>query len=111
MQNSTNHWQRYGPYVIFAVRIVAALLFFQHGAQKVWGFTGSRPIQDYYTQRGLAAVLETLGPAMLAFGIFPRFTAFILSGEMAVAYFQSWAPLGFWPITNGGEEATLFSFM
>jgi putative oxidoreductase len=96
--------------VIFGMRVAAALLFFQHGAEKIWGFAGARPVPDLFAQRGVAGLLETFGPALLLLGLFPRFTAFILCGEMAVAYFQSWAPRGFWPITNGGEEAVLFCY-
>jgi putative oxidoreductase len=98
------------PDLIFGMRIAAALLFFQHGAEKLFGFAGARPVPDLFAQRGIAGLLETIGPVLLALGLFPRFTAFILCGEMAVAYFQSWAPRGFWPIANGGEEAVLFCY-
>jgi putative oxidoreductase len=103
-------WERHAPYVIFGMRVAAALLFFQHGAEKLFGFAGARPVPDLFAQRGIAGLLETTGPALLVLGLFPRFTAFILCGEMAVAYFQSWAPRGFWPIANGGEEAVLFCY-
>jgi putative oxidoreductase len=103
-------WTRYSPYVIFAMRVVAAFLFFQHGAEKLWGFAGAQRVADLSSQRGIAGFLETIGPLLLVLGLFPRFAAFILCGEMAVAYFQSWAPRGFWPIANGGEEAVLFCF-
>jgi putative oxidoreductase len=98
------------PDVIFGMRVAAALLFFQHGAEKLFGFAGARPVPDLFAQRGIAGLLETIGPVLLVLGLFPRFTAFILCGEMAVAYFQSWAPRGFWPIANGGEEAVLFCY-
>jgi len=98
------------PDVMFGMRIAAALLFFQHGAEKLFGFAGARPVPDLFAQRGFAGLLETIGPVLLVLGLFPRFTAFILCGEMAVAYFQSWAPRGFWPIANGGEEAVLFCY-
>jgi putative oxidoreductase len=98
------------PDVIFGMRVAAALLFFQHGAEKLFGFAGARPVPDLFAQRGIAGLLETIGPILLVLGLFPRFTAFILCGEMAVAYFQSWAPRGFWPIANGGEEAILFCY-
>src|SRR5262245_5142939 len=78
------------PYVIFGMRIAAALLFFRHGAEKLFGFAGARPVPDLHAQRGIAGLLETIGPALLVIGLFPRFTVFILCGEMAVAYFQSW---------------------
>ena len=98
------------PDVIFGMRVAAALLFFQHGAEKLFGFAGARPVPDLLAQRGIAGLLETIGPVLLVLGLFPRFTVFILCGEMAVAYFQSWAPRGFWPIANGCEEAVLFCY-
>lgn len=103
----------YAPYVLVALRMAGALLFFQHGAEKLFGFAGARPVpwEDVFTQqRGIAGLLETIGPMLLAAGFLTRFTAFILCGEMAVAYFISWAPRGFWPIANGGEEAVVFCF-
>jgi putative oxidoreductase len=103
-------WQRHAPDLIFGMRVAAALLFFQHGAEKLFGFAGARPVPDLFAQRGIAGILETIGPMLLVLGLFPRFTAFILCGEMAVAYFQSWAPRGVWPISNGGEEAVLFCY-
>ncbi len=111
MTTFLRRWERCSPYVIFAVRIATALLFFQHGAEKLFGFTGARRVTSLFIQRGVAGLLETIGPTLFAVGLFPRFTAFILCGEMAVAYFQSWAPRGFWPITNGGEEAVLFCYL
>jgi putative oxidoreductase len=57
------------------------------------------------------ARLEVAGGTLIALGLFTRFTAFILCGEMAVAYFRSWAPRGFFPIQNGGEEAVLFCYI
>jgi putative oxidoreductase len=99
------------PYLLLAVRIAVALLFFQHGAEKMFGFAGARQVDSIFTLRGFAGPLETIGPALLVVGLFTRFTAFILCGEMAVAYFISWAPRGFWPINNGGEEAVLFCYI
>lgn len=108
---TTTRWERYAPHILFVIRIVAALLFFMHGAQKLWGFTGSPIEASYLTQRGIAGLLEVIGPLLLALGLFTRFTAFILSGEMASAYFIRWAPVTFWPLSNGGEEAILFCFL
>ena len=108
---TTARWERYAPYVIFVIRIVAALLFVQHGAQKLFGFTGAPVEQSFLTQRGVAGVLETIGPLFFAVGLFTRVTAFILCGEMAFAYFIRWAPLAFWPLSNGGEEAILFCYL
>jgi putative oxidoreductase len=92
------------------VRIVVGLLFLQHGAEKVWGFANGRVDHNFGTLHGFAGPLEVAGGVLLVLGMFTRTTAFILCGEMAVAYFSRWAPRGFWPITNGGEEAVIFCF-
>jgi putative oxidoreductase len=99
------------PYGIAIVRIVAGLLFWQHGLEKLFGFAGARPEPTLWAIRGVGGILETIGGPMIALGLLTRPTAFVLSGEMAVAYFRSWAPRGFFPIANGGEEATLFCFL
>jgi putative oxidoreductase len=106
-----SHVSRWQPYALFAVRVVAGLLFFQHGAEKMWGFAGARPEPTLFAIRGVGGILESVGGPLLVVGLFTRPVAFILSGEMAVAYFRSWAPRGFFPIANGGEEATLFAFI
>lgn len=97
---------------LFSVaRIIVGLLFLQHGAEKLWGFAGGRIDHDFTTLRGFAGPLEAVGGTLIALGLFTRFTAFVLCGEMAVAYFRTWAPRGFFPIQNGGEEAVLFCFI
>ena len=100
----TQHW-------LSLIRVAVALLFFQHGAEKMWGFAGGRMELDFTTLRGIAGPIEVVGSTLLALGLFTRSTAFILCGQMAVAYFRSWAPRGFFPINNGGEEATLFCYV
>jgi len=97
--------------MLFVVRVVAGLLFFQHGAEKMWGFAGARPEPTLLAIRGVGGILESVGGPLVVLGLFTQPVAFILSGEMAVAYFRSWAPRGFFPIANGGEEATLFAFI
>jgi putative oxidoreductase len=92
------------------VRIAAGLVFFQHGAEKLWGFAGARVTGLHLTLRGAAGPIEVLGGSLLVLGLFTRTTAFILCGEMAVAYF-TWVRNGIWPINNGGEEAVLFCFL
>jgi len=99
------------PSAIALVRIVAGLLFWQHGLEKLFGFAGARPEPTLWAIRGVGGILETIGGPLIALGLFTRPTAFMLSGEMAVAYFRSWAPRGFFPIANGGEEATLFCYL
>ncbi len=99
--------ERFQPYILCVVRVVAGLLFMQHGLEKLFGFAGARPESTLWGIRGVGGILEAVGGPLLALGLFTRPTAFILSGEMAVAYFRSWAPRGFFPIANGGEEAVL----
>ena len=103
--------QPFAPYIQSVVRIVAGLMFVQHGLEKLFGFAGARPEPTLWAIRGVGGILETVGGPMLALGLFTRPIAFILSGEMAVAYFRSWAPRGFFPIANGGEEATLNAYI
>jgi putative oxidoreductase len=99
------------PYVLCLVRVVAGLLFWQHGLEKLFGFAGATPEPTLWGIRGVGGILEAVGGPLLVLGLFTRPTAVILSGEMAVAYFRSWAPRGFFPIANGGEEATLNAYI
>ena len=99
------------PHALFVVRVVAGLRFSLHGFEKLFGFAGARPEATLLGIRGIAGILEGVGGPLLVIGLCTRPTAFILSGEMAVAYFRAWAPRGFFPIANGGEEATLNAFI
>jgi putative oxidoreductase len=103
----------WAPTLRSVLRIVAAFLFMAHGSQKLFGFPVSepRPTVDLMSQMGLAGVLEVFGGALLLLGLFTRPVAFILAGEMAVAYFVAHAPRSFWPVLNGGEPAVLFCFL
>jgi putative oxidoreductase len=98
----------YAPYAYALFRIVFGLLFMLHGLQKLFGLFGGRATDD--PLRFAAGLIEVFGGALLVAGLFVRPVAFIASGEMAVAYFLSHAPQGFWPIENGGELAALYSF-
>ena len=100
----------YRPYLYAALRIIAGLAFAQHGAQKLFGVIGGKPM-DLMSQMGAAGVIEFVGGIMIALGLFTSPVAFIASGEMAVAYFQAHFPRGFWPIQNGGELAVLYCFI
>ena len=100
-----------GSAALLFVRVVSGLVFWQHGLEKLFGFAGARPEPTLWAIRGVGGVLEVIGGPLLVFGLFMRPAAFILSGEMAVAYFRAWAPRGFFPIANGGEEATLNAFL
>ena len=106
---------RWAPQLQSALRIVAAFLFITHGTAKLFGFP-SAPDQPAFipamgTLPWFAAVLETFGGSLLLLGLFTRPVAFLLSGEMAVAYFKAHAPGGFWPTLNHGEAAVLFCFI
>ena len=94
------------------LRIVAAFMFMSHGMQKILGFpvAASHPFQ-LFTLTGVAGVLELFGGMLLLIGLFTRPVAFILSGEMAFAYFLAHAPQGFWPLINRGELAALYCFL
>jgi len=101
------------PYLLSALRIVAALCFLMHGTQKLfaWPVAQPQPTAQLFSQMGLAGVLETFGGLLMLLGLFTKPVAFVLSGQMAVAYFQAHFPRGFWPILNGGELATLYCFL
>lgn len=101
---------RFAPYFYVALRVAAGLAFAQHGAQKLFGLLGGRAV-ELASQRGLAGIIEFVGGIMIALGLFTTPVAFIASGEMAWAYFQSHAPRGAWPIQNGGEPAVLYCFI
>jgi putative oxidoreductase len=102
------------------MRIVIALLFMQHGAQKLFGVLtpppppgapagpGTPPLLSLF---GVAGLLEFFGGLLVLLGLFTRPVAFILAGEMAVAYFMNHASKGFWPILNFGELAVLYCFV
>ena len=100
------------PYLRSLLRIMAAFDFIQHGTQKLFGFPGSRQPMPFhlFTLFGTAGILETFGGLLLLFGLFTRPVAFLLSGEMAFAYFLMHAKAGFWPILNHGELPILFCF-
>lgn len=93
------------------LRIVAGFLFMQHGAQKLFGWLGDGEPVLLLSQMGLAGVLEFFGGALIVLGLLTRPVAFLLAGQMAVAYFQAHAPQGFWPILNRGELAALYAFV
>jgi putative oxidoreductase len=97
------------PDVLSLLRIVVGLLFLEHGLSKVFGFPTPGPhLQGVLI---LAAFLETVGSVLLLLGAYTRIVAFMLSGQMAVAYFMSHAPRGFFPLVNGGQGAILFCFV
>jgi len=104
---------RYTPYALAALRIVAGILFLLHGTQKLVGFPmppeGGLP--DAGSILWIGAWLELIGGALLTLGLFARPVAFVISGEMAVAYWMFHAPASFYPTLNGGDAAILYSFV
>lgn len=102
----------WAPRVLSLLRIVAALLFMEHGLMKLFHFPAAQPgaPAPLPSLLMLAAWLEIGGGALLSLGLFTRPVAFILSGQMAVAYFMAHAPAGFYPALNGGEAAVLYCF-
>ena len=113
MASSDSFVRAWAPRLLSVLRIIAAFLLMQHGAQKLLGFpapsgSGMPPLVSLL---GLAGVLELFGGFLLLIGLFTRPVAFVLSGFTAVAYFMAHAPQGFWPILNRGELAALYSFV
>jgi putative oxidoreductase len=103
--------ERFRPYILSILRIVIGLLFLEHGLSKVFNFPAPSPVASLNGLLILAAILETIGAALFLVGAFTRIVAFILSGEMAFAYFMAHAPRAFYPLVNGGELAVLFCFI
>ena len=96
------------------LRIVAGFTFSLHGFQKLFGFFGGMghgARAHFFSQMWLAGTLECFGGLLILLGLFTRPVAFLLCGEMAVAYFKSHFPRGFWPLSNGGELAGLYCFI
>lgn len=103
----------WAPRLLSVLRIVAALLFIGHGAQKLFGFPVPSPmgIAPLASLPGVAGLLEFVGGALLLIGLATRPVAFLLSGEMAVAYFLAHAPRSIYPVVNQGDAAILFCFI
>lgn len=103
------------PYFLFLLRIVAGFTFSLHGVQKLFGLLGGMggtgAKAQFFTVIWFAGFLEAVGGALILLGLFTRPVAFLLSGQMAVAYFWGHFPKGFWPILNSGELAALYSFI
>lgn len=93
-----------------ALRIVAGFLFMQHGAQKLFGAMGGSQVEDLMSMVGIAGILEFFGGLLMMAGLLTGPVAFLLAGQMAVAYFWRHAPNAFWPIVNRGELAAFYSF-
>jgi putative oxidoreductase len=103
--------QRFAPAVLSILRIMTALLLLQHPLSKFFAFPAAMNPPAMFSLIWFAGAIELVGGVLLLIGLFTRTTAFILSGELAFAYFLGHAPKGFYPLTNGGESAVLFCFI
>jgi len=110
---SHDFFETWRPRLLSVLRIVAALMFLAHGTGKLFGFPVVPMFANVqlFSLYGAAGIIEVVGGVLLALGLFTRPVAFILSGQMAVAYFQAHAPSSFFPILNGGELAAVYSFL
>ncbi len=107
-------WDRARQVTFVLLRVVSAFLFLQAGSMKLFGWWGGVPgtgTVPLVTQLGLAGILEFFGGVAILLGLLTRPIAFILSGEMAVAYWQVHAHMGTWPVQNQGMPAILFCFI
>jgi putative oxidoreductase len=114
MGDLLSRWRSWAPYLLSILRIVVAFLFMQVGTAKLFGFPapvmpdgGTAPIASL---AGVAGILEAFGGFFILIGLFTRPVAFLLSGEMAFAYFIGHAGQGFWPVLNGGAPAVFYCF-
>lgn len=111
---NTSTLDLWAPRMLSILRIVAAVLFFEHGLQKLFDMpprAGGNPAPDAFTLMWFAGVLEIVGGALLVLGLFTRPVAFILSGQMAFAYWMAHAPKSPFPVLNGGDSSILFCFL
>ncbi len=109
-----NALARYQPVLLSVLRIVAAYLFLLHGTAKLFGVPHVEMFDGLplFSLDGLAGIMELVGGLLLLFGLFTRPVAFLLSGQMAVAYFIAHAPSApLFPVLNGGDAAVLFCFI
>lgn len=109
-----SRWRSWAPYLLSVLRIMVAFLFMQVGSAKLFAFPaavmpggGTAPLTSL---PGIAGFLEVFGGGLIMLGLFTRPVAFLLSGEMAFAYFLGHAPQGFWPVLNQGQPAVFYCF-
>lgn len=110
-----SRWSTWGPQMQSVLRIVAAFIFILSGTMKHFAFPMGVPPDGgtvkLMSQAGIGGFLEIVGGLLLLVGLLTRPVAFLLSGMMAVAYFQFHFPQSFWPTVNGGVAAALYCFV
>ena len=113
--SSTARWRSKAPELLSVVRIIDAAFFVLYGTTKLFGWPaevmpggGTAPLASL---AGVAGAIELVGGVFMLLGLITRPVAFVLSGEMAVAYFYAHFPQGFWPVLNGGVDAVLYCFL
>jgi putative oxidoreductase len=112
--NIIDRWKSWSPEILSLTRMVASLIFIPSGTMKLFGWPTAMPqgaTAPLFSQVWFGGVLEAFGGLLLLLGFCTRPVAFVLAGEMAVAYFQFHAPQGFWPSMNQGTAAALFCFL
>ena len=110
---ATDRITAFRPQVLAALRIMTALLYMQHGLQILYHFPdATKPVEGYHlTVHSIGGMMQVFGGAALVLGLLTRPVAFLLSGEMAYAYFVYHAKKSFYPVLNGGDESILLSFI
>ncbi len=115
MKDLVAKWQSFGPQFQDVLRIVAAAMFMLSGTMKIFAFPAGMPPDGgtaaFGTQIWIGGMLEVVCGALLLVGLFTRPAAFLMAGQMAVAYFQFHFPQGFWPTLNGGVTAVIYCFV
>lgn len=106
-------FEQWKPRIFSLLRMITGLLFFEHGSSKILHFPYVAMFADIkaFSLIGISGFLELVGGGLLALGLFTRPVAFIISGEMAIAYFMAHAPKSFYPVINQGETAILYCFV
>jgi putative oxidoreductase len=113
MNNPEGLFEVWSPRVLSVLRIVTAFLFMMHGTAKLFQIPHQAMFDNLQLMSliGVQGILEAGGGVLLLIGLLSRPVAFILSGDMAVAYFMSHWPKGWLPLLNGGDLAVLFCFV
>jgi putative oxidoreductase len=111
--NGSDDLEGWAPRALTLLRIVAGLQFLEHGTQKFFSFPprAAAAAPDLMSLLGIQGCLEVVGGILILLGLFTRPVAFVLAGDMAVAYFMSHFPKSFFPALNGGDAAILFCFV